>query len=375
VIALVRIFEGTLRKGDLVRLLQTSASAPVAELGWFAPGQLATSVLRAGEVGYVVTGLKDLSQVRVGDTLTTAGRPGKLLPGSRSPQPVVFAGLYPLQAEDFSPLREALEKLRLTDASFTFEPERSGALGSGFRLGFLGTFHAEIIKERLRREFGADCFLTTPSVRYQIERRSGSIVEARTPADFGDFSTIKRVLEPWVQVDTYTPQRFLGPVMELNESRRGKFIRIDYLGSGSVKTVRLKWELPLKELIVGFYDELKSRSSGFASLNYEFLEYREADLIKLSILVQSRVGRQLVKRLKEILPRQQFPVALQAAIGGKVVARETIPALQKNVLAGIYGGHRERKDKLLQRQKAGKKKMMKLGQIHIPPEAFRQVFQ
>jgi len=386
VVAVVRVVDGELAPGAKINLLGTGAVAEAAEVGYFTPEMTAAGALGVGEVGYVVTGLKDLAQVRVGDTLVAGGSGAKALPGYQEPKPMIFASFYPEDAGDYLKLRRALETLHLSDASFTFAPESSPALGRGFRLGFLGILHGEITKERISREHGVQVLVTPPMVSYQVDTAEGTTV-ARSAADFPNFSQIKEVREPWLRVVVYTPTDYLGNIFELCQRARGRARRQECFG----ERVKLVYELPLAAMLAGFYDQLKSLSSGFASLEYEVLDYRSVDVVRLDILLHHevaealsqivlkgqayRVGRSLVARLKDVLPRQQFAVAVQAAVGGKVIARETVPALRKDVTAKLYGGDQTRKDKLLKRQKKGKKELAKHGRVGLSSEALSALWQ
>jgi GTP-binding protein LepA len=387
VIAYVRIVDGQIGVGDSLMVMSTGATTEALELGAFSPDMTPTRTLTTGEVGYIATGLKVVRDCQVGDTITLARRPAKEpLPGYRPVKPMVFAGLYPVVSEDYEDLREALERLHLNDASLVYQPETSVALGFGFRCGFLGLLHMEIIRERLEREYGLELLVTAPSVEYRVTKTDGSVVVVDNPAEMPPPNSITRIEEPWMLISVVTPKRYIGPIMELVTSRRGVYKKMDYLDE---ERVVLEYEMPLAELIVDFYDQLKSRTQGYASLDYQFAEYREADLVKLDILVNGQPvdalsiithrdkayyqGRQLVDRLRRLIPRQLFDVPVQAAIGGKIIARETISAMRKNVLAKCYGGDVTRKRKLLERQKEGKARMKMVGSVEIPQEAFMAV--
>jgi GTP-binding protein LepA len=385
VVAYVRLEEGTLKAHDTIRLMASGAEAELLELGVFRPQLVPVRQLVAGEVGYVATGLKNVREAQVGDTVTVAARPAtKPLPGYQEAKSLVFAGLYPVSGEDYPLLRDALEKLHLNDASFTFEPESSVALGFGFRCGFLGLLHMEIVQERLEREFDLDLIASAPSVEYRVELTNGrGVVLVENPAKFPSAGDIEQVEEPWVKVSIVTPDRYIGTLMELTTNRRGSFDQLEYLDP---QRVLMHFELPLAELIVDYYDQLKSRTQGYASMDYEELGYRPADLVKLDVLVAGdpvdalsliihrdraqTTGRALAEKLKELIPRQMFEVPVQAAIGGHVVARETIRAMRKNVIAKCYGGDITRKRKLLEKQKEGKQRMKRVGSVEIPQEAF-----
>jgi GTP-binding protein LepA len=385
VIVYVRLAEGTLHARDAVRLMGSGAEADPLEIGVFRPQLVPVRQLTAGEVGYVATGLKNVREAQVGDTLTTTARPAREpLPGYQPAKSLVFAGIYPVSGEDYPLLREALDKLHLNDASFTFEPESSVALGFGFRCGFLGLLHMEIVQERLEREFGLDLIASAPSVEYHVNLQHGrGTVVVDNPSLLPDPSTIESVEEPWVRLSVVTPSAYIGPLMELSTNRRGVFMTMEYLDPTRVV---LHFEMPLAELIVDYFDQLKSRSQGYASMDYEELGYREANLAKVDILVNGEpvdalsiivhrdraqsTGRQLAERLKELIPRQMFEIPIQAAIGSHVVARETVRAMRKNVLAKCYGGDITRKRKLLEKQKEGKQRMKRVGSVEIPQEAF-----
>jgi GTP-binding protein LepA len=385
VIVYGRLAEGTLHARDAVRLMGSGAEADPLEIGVFRPQLVPVRQLTAGEVGYVATGLKNVREAQVGDTLTTTARPAREpLPGYQPAKSLVFAGIYPVSGEDYPLLREALDKLHLNDASFTFEPESSVALGFGFRCGFLGLLHMEIVQERLEREFGLDLIASAPSVEYHVNLQHGrGTVVVDNPSLLPDPSTIESVEEPWVRLSVVTPSAYIGPLMELSTNRRGVFMTMEYLDPTRVV---LHFEMPLAELIVDYFDQLKSRSQGYASMDYEELGYREANLAKVDILVNGEpvdalsiivhrdraqtTGRQLTERLKELIPRQMFEIPIQAAIGSHVVARETVRAMRKNVLAKCYGGDITRKRKLLEKQKEGKQRMKRVGSVEIPQEAF-----
>ena len=370
---------------DTIRLMASGAEAELLELGVFRPQLVPVRQLVAGEVGYVATGLKNVREAQVGDTITVAARPAKdPLPGYQEAKSLVFAGLYPLSGEDYPLLRDALEKLHLNDASFTYEPESSVALGFGFRCGFLGLLHMEIVQERLEREFDLDLIASAPSVEYRITRiNQRGVIHVENPAKFPDAGEIEQVEEPWVRVSIVTPDRYIGALMELTTNRRGSFENLEYLDP---QRVNMHFQLPLAELIVDYYDQLKSRTQGYASMDYEEIGYRPANLVKLDVMVAGEpvdalsliihrdraqtTGRQLTEKLKELIPRQMFEVPVQAAIGGHVVARETIRAMRKNVLAKCYGGDITRKRKLLEKQKEGKQRMKRVGSVEIPQEAF-----
>jgi GTP-binding protein LepA len=391
VVAYVRLASGTLRDHERIRFMATRAESEILELGYFRPQPLPTDRLMAGEVGYVASGLKSIREARVGDTITTADARGadESLPGYREPLPLVFAGIYPLRGDDYPELRDALDRLHLNDAGFVYEPESSAALGFGFRCGFLGLLHMEITQERLEREFGLDLIASAPSVEYRVklQDRSDEVV-VDNPAQMPPIGEIESIGEPWVAAQVITPTDYIGALMELATARRGEFQNMEYLDP---TRVNLHFEMPLGELIIDFYDQLKSRSSGYASLDYAYIGYRPGDLVKLDVLVGGepvdalslivhrsnafRQGRALVEKLKELIPRQMFEVPVQAAIGSNIISRETIRAMRKNVLAKCYGGDVTRKRKLLEKQKEGKQRMKRIGSVEIPQEAFLAVLR
>jgi GTP-binding protein LepA len=385
VIAYVRVSDGTFKKTNLLRLMSTAVQVEPIEIGVFSPGMKPIESLSAGEVGYIATGLKTVRECRVGDTVTLAvdGAPHPL-PGYKQAKPMVFAGFYPSDNDDYNDLRDALEKLQLNDASLIYEPETSQALNFGFRVGFLGLFHMEIVQERLEREYDLDIVATSPSVEYQVVLRSGEVMTINSPADLPDESTVAEIREPWMSIEIFSPEEFIGSIMDLVTSKRGEYVSMDYLDS---KRVQLKYKIPLAELIVDFYDRLKSGTRGYASLDYHFDEYRTEKLVKLDVLVNKQPvdalamivhedeafhkGQRLVSRLKRLIPRQLFEVPIQAAVGKKVVSRANVKALRKDVLAKCYGGDVSRKKKLLEKQKKGKRRMKMVGQIEVPQDAFR----
>ncbi|MEJ5223650.1 MAG: translation elongation factor 4 [Anaerolineales bacterium] len=389
VICYVRVMEGVLKPTDTLRLMSTKVNVKPIEVGIFAPTMKPVSQLAAGEVGYVATGLKTVHDARVGDTITTVANPAdEPLPGYQHPKPMVFAGIYPVDADDYSDLRDALEKLQLNDASLTYEPETSQALGFGFRAGFLGLFHMEIIQERLEREYLLDVLFTAPSVEYEVVTVTGEVVPVDSPAQLPDESKIVEIREPWMKIEIITPTEFYGPIMELVTKRRGVFKGQEY---PAPHRVQLNYEIPLAELIVDFFDELKSRTRGYASLDYQFLEYRADKLQKLEILVNGdpvdalaaivhskdafHKGQALISKLKDIIPRQLFDVAIQAASGGRIISRANVKAMRKDVLAKCYGGDITRKKKLLEKQKRGKRRLKMVGNVEIPQEAFMAVLK
>ena len=389
VVLYVRVVEGRLTTTDTLRLMASGAAFRPVEVGVFAPRMTPTGSLEAGEVGYIASGLKTVQEARVGDTVTHAQHPAaEPLPGYRHPKPMVFAGIYPTEAEDYEDLRDALAKLQLNDAALVYEPETSQALGFGFRCGFLGMFHMEIVQERLEREYGLDIVITAPSVEYEVVLRNGQVVRIDSPAQLPDEGEIAEIREPWMDVQIFTPLAYYGPVMDLVTKRRGVFIRQEH---PTPDRVVLYFQLPLAELIVDFFDQLKSRTRGYASLDYQFAEYRPGDLVKLEILVHGEPvdalativhrdeayhrGQRLVSKLKQLIPRQLFEVPIQAVAGGRVISRANVKALRKDVLAKCYGGDVTRKRKLLEKQKKGKKRMKMVGKVAIPQEAFLAVLQ
>jgi GTP-binding protein LepA len=387
VIAYVRMIDGRLPPNKRVTMMVTRQQADVLEVGVFRPGMEARDELCTGEVGYIATGLKDVGEMAVGDTITLSDRPAaEPLPGYRPAKPMVFAGLYPTQSDEYPLLREALIKLKLNDASLVYEPESSAALGFGFRCGFLGMLHMEIIRERLEREYDLELLITAPSVEYHVYTTDGLFLEVDNPAQLPVPNKIQRVEEPWVSLSIIVPSRSIGAVMELVTTRRGIYKKMDYLDE---QRVLIDYEMPLAELIIDLHDQLKSRTQGYASMDYSFIGYRESDLVKLDILVNGApvdalsmivhedkaqsAGRELVDKLRGLIPRQLFDVPLQAAVGSKIIARETIRAMRKNVLAKCYGGDVSRKRKLLEKQAEGKKRMKRVGSVEIPQEAFMAV--
>jgi GTP-binding protein LepA len=383
VIVLVRVFDGTLRAGQKVRMMNAGAVYQVDKIGVFLPKQTDVDELGPGEVGFITAQIKEVADAAVGDTITDERRQtAKALTGFREVQPVVFCGLFPVDAADFEDLRAAIGRLRLNDASFTYEMETSAALGFGFRCGFLGLLHLEIIQERLSREFDLDLIATAPSVVYKITRTNGEVIDLHNPADLPDPVHIESISEPWIKATILTPDEYLGSVIKLCQDRRGSQRELSYVGSRAL----VVYDLPLNEVVFDFYDRLKSISKGYASFDYQIEGYREGDLVKMSILVNSEPvdalsmlvhrdraemrGRSMVERMKDLIPPHMFQIPLQAAIGGRIVARETIRALRKDVTAKCYGGDASRKRKLLDKQKAGKKRMRQFGKVEIPQEAF-----
>lgn len=389
VVALVRVVDGSMKKGDRIRMLATKTEALVEEVGARRPIETPMSALGVGEVGYLVTGLKDVSQVKVGDTITSSVQGvDEPLPGYREAKPMVFTGLYPIEGDQYEPLKEALEKLSLNDPALAWEPEKSHALGFGFRVGFLGLLHMEVIKERLEREFGLDLLATAPSVEYHVFRAGGEMLSLHSPQEMPDPGEIEHIEEPYLKAKILIPPDYVGAVMDLTVARRGTFVTMNYL---SPTTVELIWDIPLSELIMDYFDKLKSNTKGYASLDYEFDGYKPSKLVKLDILLSGKPidalsfivhkdkaydrGRVLTEKLKEIIPRQMFEVPIQAAIGGRVLSRETVKAKRKDVLAKCYGGDISRKRKLLEKQKAGKKRMKNIGNVEVPQEAFMAILK
>ena len=389
VVAYVRVVDGVIKANMPVMAMSNQRVIEPLEVGVFTPTMQPVEALRAGEVGYVATGLKDVRECRVGDTLTSRERPATIpLPGFRPAKPMVFAGLYPVNNEDYMELRDALEKLQLNDASLVFEPESSAALNLGFRCGFLGLLHMEIVQERLEREYDLDLLATAPSVEYQVLKTNGDVVIIDNPADLPPPGEIAEILEPWMRISLYTPKEYIGPLIDLATTRRGEYDKMEYLDE---RRVMLSFFIPLSEILVDFHDQLKSRSRGYASMDYAFHEYRSGNLVKMEILVNSEPvdalsliihedqaydkGSALTRRLKEVIPPQLFAVPIQAAVGSRVVARTTVKAVRKDVLAKCYGGDITRKRKLLEKQKEGKKRMKRIGKVDIPQEAFMAILK
>nr|SPS05352.1 GTP-binding protein [Candidatus Nitrotoga fabula] len=388
VVMLVRIFNGSLKPKDKILLMATGAQYLTEHIGVFTPKSQSREALVAGEVGFVIAGIKELKAAKVGDTITLASRPAaEALPGFKEVQPQVFAGLFPVESNQYEALRDSLEKLRLNDASLQYEPEVSQALGFGFRCGFLGLLHMEIVQERLEREFNMDLITTAPTVIYEVVQRDGSVIEVDNPSRMPDPSKIEEIREPIVTVNLYMPQEYVGAVITLCTQKRGVQLDMSYHG----KQVKLVYEIPMAEIVLDFFDRLKSISRGYASMDYEFKEYRPADVVKVDMLINGEKvdalavilhrgnsqyrGRELAAKMRELIPRQMFDVAIQAAIGSNIISRENIKALRKNVLAKCYGGDISRKRKLLEKQKAGKKRMKQVGNVEIPQEAFLAILQ
>ena len=389
VVAYVRVVDGELPKNQKLKLMSSGLEVDALEVGVFRPKMVAGDALSAGEVGYVATGLKTVRDIQVGDTITRSDNPAAAaLPGYRPAKPMVFAGFYPVETNDYPLLRDALDKLKLNDASLTYEPETSVALGFGFRCGFLGLLHMEIVQERLEREYNLNLIATAPSVEYHVLKHDNSIITVDNPAEMPDGAEILEIEEPWMRIQIFTPKDYIGPIMDLVVRRRGTFDKMEYLDE---QRVMLTYFIPLSELIIDFYDQLKSHTRGYASLDYTFADYRASDLVKMNLLVNDEVmdalsmivhkdyayprGSALCKRLKEVIPQQLFPVPIQAALGGRIIARETIRALRKDVLAKCYGGDVTRKRKLLEKQKEGKKRMKRFGVVEIPQDAFMAVLK
>jgi GTP-binding protein LepA len=394
VVMLVRVVDGSLSKGERIRMMATNTVYGIEHMGVFTPKSVPRDTLKAGEVGFVICGIKELQAAKVGDTITldkklpnNAGPASEALPGFKEIQPQVFAGLYPTEASEYDQLRDALEKLKLNDSSLRYEPEVSQALGFGFRCGFLGLLHMEIVQERLEREFDQDLITTAPSVVYEVQLGNGEVVQVDNPSKMPDLGRINEIREPIVTVHLYMPQDYVGPVMTLANQKRGMQLNMAYHG----RQVMLTYDMPLAEIVLDFFDKLKSVSRGYASMDYEFKEYRAADVVKVDILLngdkvdalsiivhrsQSQFrSRAVVAKMRELISRQQYDVAIQAAIGANIIARETIKALRKNVIAKCYGGDITRKRKLLEKQKAGKKRMKQIGSVEVPQEAFLAILQ
>ena len=400
VIAYIRVVDGTFRKGEAIRAMATGTQADIDDIGFFSPRMMASDELSAGEVGYLITGMKDVTQLRVGDTLTTRARAGagaggrrpaeatEPLPGYREVKPMVFCGLFPIESDDYPDLRDALEKLTLNDAALSWDPETSDALGFGFRCGFLGLLHMDIVRERLEREYDLELLATMPSVGFEVTRTNGEEVEVHNPSDMPEPGTIAEVREPYVRASVIAPKEFVGAVMELCQERRGEHTGMHYL---SPERVQLSYELPLAEIVLDFFDQLKSRTRGYASLDYELDGLRPSDLVKLDVLLAGdpvdalsmvvhrekayEMGRALTEKLRKRIPRQQYDVPIQAAIGSHIIARETVKAYRKDVIAKCYGGDITRKKKLLAKQKEGKKRMKQVGRVEVPQEAFLAVLE
>ena len=388
-ICLVRVFDGSVRVGDKIKFMQTDHAFEVTEVGYFTPKAKPCDALLAGEVGYIAASIKKVSEARVGDTITTVENPTpEPLPGYKQVQPVVFSGIFPVDGNKYGELKDALEKLKLNDSALEYQPETSVALGFGFRCGFLGLLHMEIIQERLEREFNLDIITTAPGVNYHVYKTDGEMIEVSNPSNLPDLSYVDHMEEPYVNLRIFTPPEYMGSIMDLCVDRRGENTGVEYLDE---KRVRLDYSIPLNEIIYDFFDNLKSRTRGYASLDYELSEYRPSKLVKLDILLKGEVcdalslivhidkayirGKAMVEKLKEVIPRQMFEVPIQAAIGGKIIARETVKAYRKDVLAKCYGGDVTRKRKLLEKQKEGKKKMRNIGSVEVPSDAFISILK
>lgn len=384
VVSSIRVMNGHLRTGSKLRFMQAGSNYEALEVGVRLPDNTPVPSLGPGEVGYLIAGIKDVGEARSGETVTDAARPADApLEGYRDPKPMVFCGLYPVDGDEFEDLRESLEKLRLNDSSFTYEPETSGALGFGFRCGFLGLLHMEIVRERLEREYDLNLIATAPSVEYRVVRSDGVEIEIDNPADLPDPSNIERVLEPFLRVTVIAPSTFTGPLMELCQQRRGEMQKMEYL---SPERIELQYKMPLAEVVTDFFDQLKSRSQGYASLDYEPIGDEPGDLVKVDVLIAGEpvdafsaivhkdkaydYGKKMADKLKELIPRQQFDVPIQSAIGSRILSRQTVKAYRKDVTAKLYGGDVSRKRKLLEKQKKGKKRMKNLGRVEVPSEAF-----
>jgi len=389
VISYIRVFDGTINHGDKIMMMANGIKVTPVEIGIFAPTLTPVQRLEAGDVGYIATGLKTVSQSRVGDTITTANHPAETpLPGYKKAKPMVYAGVYPTEGEDYPMLKDALEKLQLNDASLVYEPESSEALNFGFRCGFLGLFHMEIIHERLEREYNLDVVFTAPSVEYQVDMKNGERIIIDSPADLPDEGEIEEIYEPWMSLEIFTPTDYYGVIMELVKKKRGVYISQEY---PAANRVQLNYEIPLSEIIIDFFDLLKSSTRGYASMDYQFLEYRAGELVKLEILLNEEPvdaltaivhkddayhkGQSLVSKLKEIIPQQLFVIPIQAYAQGRVISRANVKALRKDVLAKCYGGDITRKKKLLEKQKKGKKRMKMVGSVEIPQEAFMAILR
>ena len=389
VVAYIRVVDGVLKKGDAIRAMQAGTEADVDEIGFFSPGMTPVASLHPGEVGYLITGIKDVTLLRVGDTITTRHHGAEeALPGYKDVKPMVFCGLFPIDSDDYGDLRDALEKFSLNDAALTWEPETSDALGFGFRCGFLGLLHMDIVRERLTREYGMDLLATMPSVEFEVSLTSGEEMAIHNPSDMPDPARIQEIREPYIRASILTPKEYVGPIMELCQERRGEHAGMHYL---SADRVQLEYDLPLVEIVMDFFDQLKSRTRGYASLDYEITGMKPSNLVRLDVLLAGdpvdalsmlvhrdkaqSMGRMLTEKLREKIPRQQFDVPIQAAVGSHVLARETVKAFRKDVTEKLYGGDISRKRKLLEKQKAGKKRMKQVGRVEVPQEAFLAVLE
>jgi GTP-binding protein LepA len=389
VIAYIRVVDGTFSRGEAIRAMQAKTTAEIDDIGFFTPQMTSAPALHAGEVGFLITGIKDVTKLRVGDTLTTVrGAAAEPLAGYREVKPMVFCGVYPIDSDDYPDLRDALEKLSLNDAALIFEPENSDALGFGFRCGFLGLLHMDIVRERLEREYDLQLLQTMPGVEYEVTLTDGTVIPVRSPNEMPDAGHVASVREPYIRAQLLAPREFIGTIMELCQERRGTSAGIHFL---STERVQLTYDLPLQEIVLDFFDQLKSRTRGYASLDYEPIGMRESDLVKLDILLAGEpvdalsmlvhrskayeAGRAMAEKLREKIPRQQYDVPIQAAVGSRIIARETIKAYRKDVIAKCYGGDITRKRKLLEQQKRGKQRMKQVGRIEVPQEAFLAVLE
>ena len=389
IVVLIRVVNGSINKGNKIKFMVENLTSEVEEVGIFGPDMIEKEMLTAGEVGYIITGIKEVGNIMVGDTITALKNPAeKSLPGYKKPKPMVYSGLFPIEGGDYENLRDALGKLSLNDSSLDFVPEVSSALGFGFRCGFLGLLHMEIVRERLEREYGSKILTSAPNVAYRITKSDNSVIEVKRPSDFPVQEKILKIEEPYVEATIITPKDYIGDIMKLANQKRGNFKNMQYI---SPERVEIKYAIPLSEIIVDFFNLLKSITSGFASLDYELLEYRLSDLVKLDILVAGekvdelsiiihkekayQIGREIAQKLRKLIPRQNFEVSIQAAIGKRVIAREKIASYRKDVTAGLYGGDITRKRKVLEKQKMGKKKMKKIGKVEIPQEAFMSFYK
>lgn len=389
IVVLIRVVNGSINKGNKIKFMVENITSEVEEVGIFGPDMIEKEMLTAGEVGYIITGIKEVGNIMVGDTITALKNPAeKSLPGYKKPKPMVYSGLFPIEGGDYENLRDALGKLSLNDSSLDFVPEVSSALGFGFRCGFLGLLHMEIVRERLEREYGSKILTSAPNVAYRITKSDNSVIEVKRPSDFPVQEKILKIEEPYVEATIITPKDYIGDIMKLANQKRGNFKNMQYI---SPERVEIKYAIPLSEIIVDFFNLLKSITSGFASLDYELLEYRLSDLVKLDILVAGekvdelsiiihkgkayQIGREIAQRLRKLIPRQNFEVSIQAAIGKRVIAKEKIAPYRKDVTAGLYGGDITRKRKVLEKQKLGKKKMKRIGRVEIPQEAFMSFYK
>jgi GTP-binding protein LepA len=395
VVASIRIMDGELKKGEKINFMTSGAEGEILDIGYYTPGFYPTDKLSSGETGYVITGLKEVSDCRVGDTITTAkifnDHKTKPLPGYKEVKPMIFAGVFPKEGNKYEELRDAVEKLKLNDASLYYEPEHAQALGFGFRCGFLGMLHLDIFQERLKREYGVEIIITVPSVAYKIDKADRTTITIHSPQEMPDPTRVKMVYEPWMTLDVISPKEFVGNIMGLLAERKGHYLNTEYLSAGVSQRAILHYEIPLSSLITDFYDKLKTVSSGYASMNYEYKDYEPTEVVKLDIIIADdqveslstlvwkedafKVGKKIVNTLKDSLPRQNFVIKIQAAVGGKVVAGEKISAYRKDVTAGLYGGDVTRKRKVLEKQKKGKKRMMAVGKVDIPTEVYLKVLK